>query len=317
MSEYDMALDNQVEWASFWTSDYGTKVYHGIGRAISKKRAETGENYAEGIVDSRSEQAILEMMPLINGECFYWSRGIINLVGVAANSLPDNWFLTKQHIPAPCGFFWLAKEPQGIEFRGLRAFGWALLDVEGDVGAIQFPQDGSMPQFNEVAIITFIDNSDFPKPIPSLDHIGVGQSLNDWRLEHSDLAVSINADPSYLKEEYDSLRLFATMLSFIQQRVLVMSRQVASRATRKRMAFSNRRAEAEINIIKLRRVVHQAHKGEGIPIEWGCQWFVRGHWRDQWYPSIRRNQPLWISPYIKGPEDKPLRDPGRLFAVVR
>jgi hypothetical protein len=33
---------------------------------------------------------------------------------------------------------------------------------------------------------------------------------------------------------------------------------------------------------------------------------VRGHWRNQWYPSLNARRPLWIAPYLKGPDDAPL-----------
>jgi len=29
-------------------------------------------------------------------------------------------------------------------------------------------------------------------------------------------------------------------------------------------------------------------------------WWVRGHWRNQWYPSIQGNKRKWIRPYVKG-----------------
>jgi len=29
-------------------------------------------------------------------------------------------------------------------------------------------------------------------------------------------------------------------------------------------------------------------------------WWVRGHWRNQWYPSIQDNKRKWIRPYVKG-----------------
>lgn len=316
MSEYDIALDNQIEWASFWTSDNGRRLYEGIQRAVSRKRREAGERHPEDILDVTPEQDILMMMPLLNGECFYWSRGIIDVVSVAAQSLPDSWCLMKQDIPAASGFFWFAKEP-GIEYRGIRAFGWTLLSVGDKAAAVYIPRNnGAMPDFDTVALVIFTGNPDFPKPLPSLSRIVVGQPLSAWRLEQSDYAVSINANPDEFNYEYQALRLFAVMLSFIQQKILVTSRHITSRATRRRVAPS-RSAEADINIVKLRSVVRHDHKGEELPVEWSCRWLVRGHWRDQWFPSIKKNRPIWIRPYIKGPEDKPLRDPGRLFAVVR
>ena len=36
------------------------------------------------------------------------------------------------------------------------------------------------------------------------------------------------------------------------------------------------------------------------------QWCVRGHWRNQWHPSILRHKPKWIQGYMKGNPDKPV-----------
>lgn len=314
MGEYDIALDNQIEWASFWTSDYGRRLYEGIERAIAKKRRNAGER---GTEDTTHDEEIIIIMPLLNGECFYWSRAMVDLVTIAAQSLPDTWSLMKQDIPAPCGFFWFAKEPE-IEFRGIRAFGWTVLSVKGNIAAVHIPRDnGAMPDFNTLALITFVSNPDFPKPLPCFSRMNVGQSLSAKRLEQSDYAVSINANPGEFTYDYQGLRLFAAMLSFIQQKILVTTRYATSRATRRRAISAKRSVDADINIIKLRSVLHPTNKVEGLPVEWSCQWIVHGHWRDQWFPSIGKHRPIWLNPYLKGPEGKPLRNPGRLFAVVR
>jgi hypothetical protein len=42
-------------------------------------------------------------------------------------------------------------------------------------------------------------------------------------------------------------------------------------------------------------------------IEWSHQWLVCGHHRNQYYPSTQEHKLIWVSPYIKGPEDKPLK----------
>lgn len=318
MAEYDIALDNQVEWASFWTSDYGMRLFGSIGRAVSKKRAEAGEKDTQGLIDQRHDEALVELMPIINGECFYWARDMVDLVSTASRSLPDSWYLMKEHIPSVSGFFWMAKEP-GMAFTGLCALGWTLLTTnrEDNVAAVHVPQaDGSMPEFNEVALIMYLKNPEFPAPIPAITHVSVGQNLSSYRTKVSDELASVNADMEDFTNHYQAVRLFASMLSFIQQRIMAMTRIRASRATVRRVSKVRNEAP-EINIVKLRRVVHHFHEGDERAVEWNCQWIVRGHWRDQWYPSIRRNQPIWITPYVKGPEDKPLRKPETLFAVVR
>ena len=45
---------------------------------------------------------------------------------------------------------------------------------------------------------------------------------------------------------------------------------------------------------------------EGEPVNWTHRWLVDGFWRSQWFPSLGRHRQIWISPYVKGPEDLPL-----------
>jgi hypothetical protein len=42
-----------------------------------------------------------------------------------------------------------------------------------------------------------------------------------------------------------------------------------------------------------------------------------GHWRKQWYPSQERNVPIWISPYVKGPDGAPLLAGEKVYAWQR
>jgi hypothetical protein len=69
-------------------------------------------------------------------------------------------------------------------------------------------------------------------------------------------------------------------------------------------------------VIRLRR---PKAKPEGErTVDWSHRWLVRGFWRNQWFPSLGIHRQLWISDYIKGPEDKPLRiKPTRAFELVR
>lgn len=65
-----------------------------------------------------------------------------------------------------------------------------------------------------------------------------------------------------------------------------------------------------IRLLHLRRTTrdHAASgDGETASREYTCRWMVRGHWRQQWYPSREVHRPVWINPHIKGPEDQPLK----------
>jgi len=114
--------------------------------------------------------------------------------------------------------------------------------------------------------------------------------------------------------------LFATLMTFLQQRIMVSSKFRADRMTRRRAEKAARKPITEdINVIQLRRVEHRTGEGEHRDVEWACRWTVKGHWRNQPYglAGQKHYRPKWIAPYIKGPEDKPLRNPERLFAVIR
>jgi hypothetical protein len=76
-------------------------------------------------------------------------------------------------------------------------------------------------------------------------------------------------------------------------------------------------------VIKLRRTYHSSGSApsHGKKIEYSHRWFVTGHWRWQPYKNKEtkeiEHKRLWISPYVKGPEDMPLKTTPKVFSLVR
>jgi hypothetical protein len=73
-----------------------------------------------------------------------------------------------------------------------------------------------------------------------------------------------------------------------------------------------------VNFITLRRHYAAKAKHEQNPTgrhydNW--RWTVGPHNRNQWYPSTQEHKMIWISPYLKGPEDKPLKP--KIYKVSR
>jgi hypothetical protein len=107
--------------------------------------------------------------------------------------------------------------------------------------------------------------------------------------------------------------------AFVQQKVLLASNVDHPRAVRKRAA----RAEVvlpTLNVVRLRRAayVQRSDQPAGMhPVDWRYRWIVRGHWRMQPYPSIDDYKQIWIDPYVKGPEDKPLIKRKTIMDVAR
>ena len=99
----------------------------------------------------------------------------------------------------------------------------------------------------------------------------------------------------------------------------VLSRERLSRARRReaqRLGMP-RDASEYVTVMRLRRAKTHADHDAGHPVEYSCQWVVRGHWRNQWYPSERRHRQRFIPAYVKGPTDKPLRVTDRVVEFVR
>jgi hypothetical protein len=63
-----------------------------------------------------------------------------------------------------------------------------------------------------------------------------------------------------------------------------------------------------IKIINLRKPEnHDSSDSDSQEMKWSHRWIVDGHWRQQPYGQGRsQTRPVWIAPYVKGPENKPL-----------
>ncbi len=76
-----------------------------------------------------------------------------------------------------------------------------------------------------------------------------------------------------------------------------------------------------VTIVRLRRPAAEGQPdvpGEHGPVNWTHRWLVGGHWRNQPYKSLGIHRQIWISPYVKGPEELPLVvNKARIFALVR
>lgn len=106
--------------------------------------------------------------------------------------------------------------------------------------------------------------------------------------------------------------------SFIQQRILVTPAQRADRATMRRLGTKPDDEPPSVRVVLLRGAERGSRNGEAEPVEWHYQWLVRGHWRSQWYPKDQEHRRIWVMPYRKGPEDKPLKEPSAIvFSVAR
>lgn len=190
----------------------------------------------------------------------------------------------------------------------------------------------SMPEFElhredppaDIGLLYF-DNSAYDK---NFDVISTWRSIGDA------LALTIytvkQGEPLYLgtltigygkdliEAEAHEMKTWAIVVRccwlLMQQRISVETIQRPNRASERRLRRANKPVDA-VRVISLRQPEH--HGGPGSDRIYHHRWVVRGHWRKQWYPSQERNVPIWISPYVKGPDGAPLLAGEKVYAWRR
>ena len=138
-----------------------------------------------------------------------------------------------------------------------------------------------------------------------------------------------DADWEKYKEEHISPstnvgRLLWSYFLIMSQTLTEKSRQQAeNRAQRKRIEREKLISEVTIIQFRKRRYVDKDtdETKEEKAIEWSHRWIVGGHWRWQPYKDPKSGgeikKRIWISPYVKGPEDKPLVAKSKVFVLAK
>lgn len=95
----------------------------------------------------------------------------------------------------------------------------------------------------------------------------------------------------------------------MQQDVVLKSRTVSVTDKKKRAQLKKAGCSGNhmrTRVISIRRHDSGAARKGTSNREYIHRWVVKGHWRNQWYPSRKMHRPVWVAPYMKGPDDAPL-----------
>ena len=116
-------------------------------------------------------------------------------------------------------------------------------------------------------------------------------------------------------------KFWLAAVEWMKQRVLVRSRPTRILPKNKKRA---RKMEAQvqgemptIEIVQLRRTESGPSEASGQERHYSMRFIVHGHFRNQYYPSRGVHAPKWISSYVKGPQNAPLKESIRAYAVTR
>lgn len=71
----------------------------------------------------------------------------------------------------------------------------------------------------------------------------------------------------------------------------------------------------QVAVVTLRHINQQTNESTGDSREYRHQWWVSGHYRQQWHPSTQRHEVAWIAPHVKGPDGAPFLP--KVYKVAR
>jgi len=242
----------------------------------------------------RLRRILMEAVP------YYWAPEQCRIVERVGPSVPPQWTPLPESFETTAGFFWFARclrLADGGPVRGLRAVAWRL---EPDGLWVVWYCEVESGQTVPIAIMQWLAQEPFGK-----------------------VAADVEADapPEYRQDGTAAayrqwLAFTAAACAFLEQRILVTRPVRPARATRRRLPVPLR--DDWLRVVALRRRVALGPAPMGhADVDWSCRWLVRGHWREQWFPSVGRHRPIFILPYEKGPEDRPLKMPGATIFAVR
>jgi len=296
VSEYSIALEKQLELSRFIEKDGGRLMQ--IAGSV-------------GV-----EEKAMRLALSLTGEAFYWDQRITPLIERAADVIPD-WTLGEHMLEGDAAFYWFAAPLSMPQWSGtmadLCAVSWhrKIYEISTETRAVDFTGWAAI-QDAPVSAAPVMSITWYP-----------GESWREVLATRQDRLFQDLSDspPEEAYRESDArderfLRLLSASIAFLDQRILAPRIATLSRSDRRRV--ERLAPESLIRVVELRKREHATHPSTNEHRDYSCQWIVRGHWRQQWYPKLNRHQPKWITPYVKGPEDKPLKQPrATVFAVVR
>lgn len=192
-------------------------------------------------------------------------------------------------------------------------------------------------------MLTYWNDSRDPDDIgDSLLPEGIAELLGYWRWCGSDLRIDgarlgpAEEQPSevVIKRLADegqvavpstsSCRYMHALWLMLNQTITAVENEEPERQARR--AAQRMRIPAQVSVVRLRRQEYAVRPEGESQVEWAHRWVVRGHWA--WrkcgpdlagavpYEGGHRRR-LWVQPYVKGPEGKPLVVTDKVYQLQR
>jgi hypothetical protein len=266
--------------------------------------------------DAAHHLALEEYRRLAYSELFHITGQMTDLVKVSSTSLPE-FTLTPADLPSPFGFIYFADPVQTIDY-SLQGGGIAPVVAMswGPWKGSQWPDGGVWVTTYTDTWATLASGVDQGHIVPATAEL-VRKSMpplsidNECQIPFS--VEPIGEDPQGGNELVRIIRSTWLLMGQSISQTEILS---PDRALRRRFQRQGKEPPS-VRVISLRRPRRSDGDDDSNGRDYSHQWIVRGHWRQQWYPSVNDHRPVWIAPHIKGPEGAPLLGGDRVYSLKR
>jgi hypothetical protein len=283
------------------------------------------EEFPEGMMLTLHEHLLQEADPM------YVSSEVVDMWDYARESFKAE-VLHAWDLPCPISFALLPHQVimndidgNKISFRGIS---W----IPAGTGEVEWSEDKA-PDGVWYTLWSHIDDmDDFNRPDMDARERASWEALGTWVILFSgyipfgmleDWQAMAKNDPDHENEIDLRARTWLLLQSFWRlSRQIVPVKETLPRQLRRDRKRHYRTEDVTVITLRRQRQPHELDHGES-DIEYKWQWVVRGHWRNQYYGTLgevgdpNAYRQIWISPYMKGPEDAPIKPVKRAFEFTR
>jgi hypothetical protein len=257
---------------------------------------------------------------LIVAEPLYVAPEMHHLVLDAMQTFNAREPLHEEDVLFPCGFAYLSEPFLGPDMAGktsaFRAIHWRLVNVDLSE---EFASDQQVEAgWTKCLKITLWSHVEDPDDYTEVWRMSVPDK---WGILHTTtMPLSLAHELEHTRGEGDRNADWITYLRVLHrlmaERIVMKSRRKTSRPVWRDAKRKGMPEVKEVIVVELRRVTVK-HDGESGEAHYSHRFMVRGHWRNQWYESLKIHRQKWISPYVKGPDDAPFMEKERVWVWDR
>lgn len=259
---------------------------------VADAKAMFRKSNADGSLADRFDDWQMLATGVADSDPYYWSVEMVDMLKSVSEHMPE-WTLRQESVPSKRGFIYFSSP----------VYSYTSNDIDIEVRAIGF---GPELHGSGLKISIWRDTKGTSKiPVPIIISWPFGENLSE-RIKDIENVYYVSC-----------LRIIACTFALMEQTIVGKTAERAPRATRRRLGEVG---ETPIQVIHLRRTIRTSSVGDDREkaYELTCQFVVRMHWRNQFYPSDGSHRPKLIAPHIKGPEGAPMKvHVDRIFVVDR